>query len=73
MICPVENLRVELENHHYNVVQSGLVELGLAPRLLSGTLIESLFEITKRYAHRARPEAMIPTIEWRKPSSVISN
>jgi UDP-sulfoquinovose synthase len=72
-ICHVENPRVELENHHYNVVHSGLVELGLAPRLLSDTLIESLFEITKRYAHRARPEAMIPTIEWRKPSSVISN
>ncbi|MGD0374107.1 MAG: NAD-dependent epimerase/dehydratase family protein [Streptosporangiaceae bacterium] len=72
-ICHVENPRVELENHHYNVVHSGLVELGLEPRLLSDTLIESLFEITKRYAHRARPEAMIPTIEWRKPSSVISN
>jgi UDP-sulfoquinovose synthase len=73
MICHVENPRVELENHHYNVVHSGLVELGLAPRLLSDTLIESLCEITKRHAHRARPEAMIPTIEWRRPSSVISN
>jgi UDP-sulfoquinovose synthase len=69
----IENPRVELENHHYHVVHSGLVELGLEPHLLSDTLIESLFEITKRYAHRARPEAMIPTIEWRKPSSVISN
>jgi hypothetical protein len=58
--------------HHYNVVHSGLVELGLEPRLPSDTLIESLFEITKRHAHRARPEAMIPTGEWRKPSSVIS-
>ena len=73
MICHVENPRVELENHHYNVVQSGLVGLGLSPRLLSDTLIGSLFEITKQYAHRARPEAMIPTIERRRPSSVISN
>ncbi len=69
----IENPRVELENHHYNVVHSGLVELGLEPHLLSDTLIESLFEITKRYAHRVRPEAMIPTIQWRKPSSTISN
>jgi UDP-sulfoquinovose synthase len=69
----VENPRVELENHHYNVVHTGLVGLGLEPHLLSDTLIESLFEITKRYAHRVRPEAMLPTVQWRKPSSAISN
>jgi UDP-sulfoquinovose synthase len=73
MIEHIENPRVELENHHYNVVHSGLIELGLEPHLLSDTLIESLFEITKRYAHRVRPEAMVPTIQWRKPSSMISN
>ena len=69
----VANPRVELENHHYNVVHTGLVGLGLEPHLLSDTLIESLFEITKRNVHRVRPEAMLPTIKWRKPSSVIGN
>jgi UDP-sulfoquinovose synthase len=69
----VANPRVELEDHYYNVVHSGLAELGLQPHLLSDTLIESLFEITKRYAHRARPEAMLPTVQWRQTSSVISN
>jgi UDP-sulfoquinovose synthase len=69
----VDNPRVELENHHYNVVHTGLVGLGLEPHLLSDTLIESLFGITKRYAHRVRYEAMLPTIQWRKPSSIISN
>ncbi len=67
------NPRVELEDHYYNVVHSGLAELGLQPHLLSDTLIESLFEITKRHAHRVRPEAMLPTVQWRKTSSVISN
>jgi UDP-sulfoquinovose synthase len=69
----LENPRVELEDHYYNVVHSGLAELGLQPHLLSDTLIESLFEITKRYAHRVRPEAMLPTVQWRKTSSLISN
>jgi len=69
----IENPRVELEDHYYNVVHSGLAELGLEPHLLSDTLIESLFEITKRYAHRVRPEAMMPTIQWRRTSSVISS
>src|SRR6266700_3783439 len=65
------NPRVEEEGHHYNVVHSGLVDLGLDPHLLSDTLIESLFEITKRFAHRVRPEAMIPTIDWRRSASQI--
>ena len=69
----LDNPRVELENHHYNVVHSGLVELGLEPHLLSDTLIESLFGITKRYAYRVRPAAMLPTIQWRSTSSKISN
>jgi UDP-sulfoquinovose synthase len=69
----LDNPRVELEDHYYNVVHSGLAELGLQPHLLSDTLIESLFEITKRHAHRVRPEAMLPTVQWRKTSSVISN
>jgi len=65
------NPRVEEEGHHYNVVHSGMVELGLEPHLLSDTLIESLFGITKRFAHRVRREAMIPTIDWRRASSSI--
>jgi UDP-sulfoquinovose synthase len=65
------NPRVEEEGHHYNVVHSGLVELGLEPHLLSDTLIESLFQITKRYAHRVRPDAMLPTIDWRRATSPI--
>jgi UDP-sulfoquinovose synthase len=69
----VENPRVESEHHHYNVVHTGLVGLGLEPHLLSDTLIESLFEITKRYAHRVRPEAMLPTVQWRRTSNIISN
>jgi UDP-sulfoquinovose synthase len=72
-ITHVDNPRVEAETHHYNVVHTGLVGLGLEPHLLSDTLIESLFEITKRYAHRVRAEAMLPTVNWRQPSSVISN
>ena len=65
----LENPRVELEEHYYKVTHTGLPELGLVPHLLSDTLIESLFEITKRYAHRVRPEALRPTVNWRSPSS----
>jgi UDP-sulfoquinovose synthase len=68
----LDNPRVELEEHYYNVVYSGLADLGLQAHLLSDTLIDSLLSITKQYAHRARPEAMLPTIQWRSTSSLIS-
>jgi UDP-sulfoquinovose synthase len=63
----LDNPRVELPEHYYNVKHTKLVELGLQPHLLSDTLIESLFEITKRHADRVRPEALRPTINWRSP------
>jgi UDP-sulfoquinovose synthase len=61
----LDNPRVEADGHYYNVVHTGLVDLGLTPKLLSDTLIESLLKISKRYAHRARLEAMRPTVNWR--------
>ena len=65
----LDNPRVELSGHYYNVSHTKLIDLGLEPHLLSDTLIESLFEITKRYAHRVRPEALLPTVNWRHPAS----
>jgi UDP-sulfoquinovose synthase len=65
----LDNPRVELEEHYYKVTHTGLPELGLVPHLLSDTLIESLFDITKRYVHRVRLEAMRPTVNWRKTAS----
>jgi len=65
----LENPRIEAPEHYYKVKHTALVDLGLEPHLLSDTLIESLFDITKQYAHRVRLEALRPTINWRNPSS----
>ncbi len=48
----LDNPRVELDEHYYNVVHTGLVDLGLAPHLLSDTLIDSLFSIVKQHVPR---------------------
>jgi UDP-sulfoquinovose synthase len=61
----LDNPRVELEEHYYNVVHTGLVELGLVPHLLSDTLITSLFDIAKRYGDRVDLDAMRPGVNWR--------
>jgi UDP-sulfoquinovose synthase len=63
----LDNPRIEAAEHYYNVTHTALIELGLIPHLLSDTLIESLFEITKRYASRVRPETLRPIVNWRTP------
>src|SRR3954447_22594460 len=54
----LENPRVEHEQHYYNVTHTRLLDLGLEPHLRSETLISSLFEVAKWYAHRVRPEVL---------------
>jgi UDP-sulfoquinovose synthase len=61
----LENPRIEAPEHYYKVNHTKLVDLGLEPHLLSDTLIESLFDITKQYAHRVRVDALRPTVNWR--------
>jgi UDP-sulfoquinovose synthase len=68
-ICYLDNPRVELEEHYYNVTHTKLLDLGLAPHLLSDTLITSLFDVAKRHAHRVRDEALRPSVDWRSAAS----
>src|SRR6266700_664929 len=65
----IENPRVEAETHYYNVVHSGLVELGLAPHRLSETLITSMFDVAERYKHRVDREALLPLVNWRRTTN----
>jgi UDP-sulfoquinovose synthase len=65
----LDNPRVELEQHYYNVIHTGLVELGLQPHLLSDTLIDSLFGIVKRHIDRVDLSVMRPTVNWRRTSN----
>lgn len=47
---PLDNPRVKAPEHYYRVKYTKLLDLGLEPHPHSDTLIESPFEITKRYA-----------------------
>lgn len=65
----LDNPRVEQHEHYYNVVHTGLVDLGLQPHLLSDTLISSLFDVAERHKHRVDLAAMRPTVNWRATTS----
>ncbi len=65
----VDNPRVEIYDHYYNVVHTALEHLGLKPTLLSTTLIDHLFEVVERYRDRVDLAAIMPTVRWSDTTS----
>jgi len=64
-IAPIENPRVELEEHYYHPVHSKLLDLGLKPSLLNETLIETVFSTIERYRDRVITDHILPRDRWR--------
>ncbi|HEX6445794.1 MAG TPA: NAD-dependent epimerase/dehydratase family protein [Streptosporangiales bacterium] len=65
----VDNPRVELENHYYNVTHTALTDLGLKPHLLSDTLLTSLYEVIERHKDRVDVRALEPSVNWRSTAN----
>ncbi len=64
-VAPVSNPRTEAEEHYYNPVHTKLLDLGLQPRLLNETLIESMFATIERFRERVLPDHILPRDRWR--------
>jgi UDP-sulfoquinovose synthase len=60
-----ENPRVEMEEHHYNPTHTGLIELGLKPRLLSEELIKTMLHTVEQFKDRVSLRAIAPETRWR--------
>jgi UDP-sulfoquinovose synthase len=65
----VADPRVEAESHYFNAKHSKLVDLGLQPHLLSGSLVDSLINIAVRYRDRIDPSVFAPQVNWRSAKS----
>jgi UDP-sulfoquinovose synthase len=65
----VENPRVEVYDHYYNVVHTALESLGLRPTLLSTALIDHLFDVVQRHRDRVDLAAIMPTVKWDQTAS----
>jgi UDP-sulfoquinovose synthase len=61
----VQNPRVEAEEHYYNPTHTKLLELGLQPRFLSETLIETMLHAVERYKDRVIESVISPSTKWR--------
>ena len=64
-VDPIENPRVEMEEHYYHATHTKLLDLGLEPHLLSETLIESMFATIERHKDRVITDHILPRDRWR--------
>jgi len=63
--------RVEAEVHYYNAKHTKLIDLGLKPRLLSDTLIDSVLDKVEHYKHRVKTDRIEAKVNWRNTSNAI--
>ncbi len=61
----IENPRKELENHYYNPVHSGLLELGLKPHFMTDDVIAAMSETIMPYRDLIVRDRIMPRVRWR--------
>lgn len=66
------NPRVEAEQHYYNAAHIRLIELGLEPHLLNGSVLDSLIELTIQHREQIDRSLIMPTINWRTTKNEVS-
>ncbi len=70
-IKPLENPRIELEEHYYNPTHTKLLDLGLEPHLLGDELVRSVLHAVERHKERVIETAIMPHVRW-NPSAPVS-
>jgi UDP-sulfoquinovose synthase len=63
-IAHYENPRVEKEEHYYNAKHSNLLNLGLQPRYLEDSLVESVLKRVIQFKDRISADMIVPQIRW---------
>ncbi|HEY6285021.1 MAG TPA: NAD-dependent epimerase/dehydratase family protein, partial [Ktedonobacteraceae bacterium] len=67
------NPRVEAEQHYYKAEHTKLIELGLEPHLLNGSILESLMELIIKHQGKIDRSLIMPTINWRTMKNGVSS
>ncbi|NNN20509.1 MAG: NAD-dependent epimerase/dehydratase family protein [Acidimicrobiales bacterium] len=65
----IDDPRVEAQEHHYRAAHTKLLDLGLAPHLLSQSLLRKLVVLGETYSARVNPDAIMPTVKWKTTKS----
>jgi UDP-sulfoquinovose synthase len=67
----IEDPRVEKEQHYYRAAHTKLLDLGLVPHFLGAGTLHSMLAVADRHRDRVQPEAINPTVLWRKTASTL--
>ncbi len=62
----IDNPRKEKEEHYYNPVHSGLLELGLQPNYMTDEVIAGMLEKVLQYKDRIDTNRIMPRVRWKK-------
>jgi UDP-sulfoquinovose synthase len=60
----IENPRKELEDHYYNAVHSGLLELGLEPHFMTDDVLADMLERVVKYKVNIDERKIMPRVKW---------
>ena len=60
----IENPRKEAEEHYYNPVYQGLIDIGVEPHYLTDTVLETFFEAVEKYRRNIRRDVIFRGIRW---------
>jgi UDP-sulfoquinovose synthase len=63
-IRPVENPRKEAEEHYYNPVHQGLLELGLQPHYLTDEVLAEMLETVSLFKANIQEHKIIRRVRW---------
>jgi len=60
------NPRKELEEHYYNPVHTGLLDLGLKPHYLTNESMDGMMKLIVHYRDRIRKDCIFRDVKWNK-------
>ncbi len=63
-IRAVENPRKEAEEHYYNPVHRGLIELGLQPHHLTDEVLAEMLKVVRGYRDNVRDHQILRGVKW---------
>lgn len=63
-VANIENPRKEMEDHYYNAMHTGLLELGLKPHYLTDEVVASMLEKVIKYKDAIDHRIVMPRVRW---------
>ena len=61
----IDNPRKEAEDHYYNAMHSGLIELGLEPHYMTDQVLVEMLEQVIRYKDNIDESKIMPRVKWK--------